>query len=129
MTTISNSNRQTVKWIECAFPFTSLCSLLKFIDLFHCVCVCVFVMNMNMLCKWYSVIPIELSTVKYLHGFVPATTNRHLMTSSIWMQSILLYKHTQKSAFPVEFFLLNNSIYSISLLFFFRIPFIFSSFH
>lgn len=81
------------------------------------------VMNMNMFCKWYSVISIELSTVKYLHGFVPATTNRHLMTSSIWMQSILLCTNKsveqKKSAFPVEFPVLNNSIDSISLFFFF----------
>lgn len=68
----------------------------------------------------FSVISIELSSVKYWHGFGSVATNRHLMTSFVWMQSIYLLNNVMNQIhFSCRIFLelFNNSI---SVHFFFR---------
>lgn len=54
----------------------------------------------------FSVISIELSSVKYWHGFGSVATNRHLMTSFVWMQSIYIVKQRDE---PNPFLLSNFS--------------------
>lgn len=121
-TTVTTTNRRNGS-LRFSFHIVSNCLSLL---IYFCVC------GEHVREMVFSVISIELSSVKYWHGFGSVATNRHLMTSFVWMQSIYLLNNVMNQIhFSCRIFLelFNNSI---SVHFFSGpslVPLISSSFH